>query len=287
MTRRFLVPLDGSGEDESILAEARRVLPSDGEIHLLHVVPPFAPPVGMEPTHRLGFEEKAGAYLDEVRRRMPLVKGLNVLRNGRAAEGIIQVSLELNIDVIAMCTRARRGLSHLLLGSVAEEVVRKSWLPVLLARPGAPPPERELRRILVPLDGTGASEEILRTVAPLAARTGAEVLLLHVAPRVPDPAPQWAFPGPLRLLETPLGRLEGLADGLERDCVVAEPVMAYGDPKEEIPRQAAALAADWVAMTTHCRTGLEKAIVGSVAQSVLRAIDRPVLLARPVARRHP
>lgn len=282
MPRRFLVPLDSSGTDESILAEARRVLPPDGEIHLLHVVPSFAPPVGMAPTHRLELEERAAAYLDGVRSRMSQVKGVNLVRAGDPADGILQVSLELNIDLIAMSTHARKGAARWVLGSVAESVVRKSWLPVLLARPGAPPPSRDLRRILVPVDQLGSSEKILKTVKPIALRTDAEVVLLHVRTPVPDPAPLWAIPAPSHVSATQTRRLDALTDELEEGGVSAWALFKTGDPMEEIVRQVDALRPDWVAMTTHCRAGLEKAVVGSVAEGVLQRVSCPVLLSRPL-----
>jgi nucleotide-binding universal stress UspA family protein len=287
MTRKILVPLDGSADAERAVGEAARLVPRGGEIHFLHVVPLPTPPVGMEPTRLLGLPDQALPYLEDVRRRLvPEAPGLDVVRTGDAAEAILQVALEMNIDLLAMSTHARRGAARWLLGSVAEAVVRRTQLPVVLVPPGAQEPRAVLRRILVPLDGSTHSRAILETVKLLAASTGAEVVVLHVKPKVPDPAPQWAVREPLAIRREPMHRLQEVADQLEEyEKVVAWPAAACGDPVEEILKHARTLEADLIAMTTHARAGLERAVVGSVAEGVLRGADRAVLVQKPLDRR--
>lgn len=100
--RRLLVPLDGSGNDEAVLFEARRIAPPGGGLHLLHVVPSVTPPVGMDPTRLFRLHEQALEYLE--------------------------------VDVIAMTTHGRTGLDHAVVGSVAESVLRDTDRPVILQK---------------------------------------------------------------------------------------------------------------------------------------------------------
>ncbi|HXX92441.1 MAG TPA: universal stress protein [Planctomycetota bacterium] len=280
MAYKILVPLDGSPEAESILPEALRLAPPDGEVHLLHVVPLPTPPTG-EPTRMLGLPEKAEPYLESVRRNHSAMPGLDLVRSGPPADAILQVALEMNIDLVAMTTHARRGLGRWYLGSVAESVVRRTELPVLLKRPGQTAAISPLRRILVPLDGSERSASILDTVKPLAARSKAELVLLHVAPRVLDPAPQWAMKGPISPGGLPENRYQALADELELENLNAWPVMAEGEAAHEILSRARELNVDLVAMATHGRTGFMRTLFGSVTSEVLQKIDRPILLIRP------
>ncbi len=187
MTHRVLVPLDGSAFDEAILPQARRIAGPGGEIHLLHVIPSFTPPVGTVPARVMALPEEAVRYLEQVRLRLPGSTGTEIVRSGDPADRILQVALEINIDLIAMCTHARRPVTRWLLGSVAENVVLKSSLPVFLVPPGCAAPRDGLRRILVPISGLDSSRTILDTVKPLASASRAEVVLLRVVPDMHDP----------------------------------------------------------------------------------------------------
>ena len=280
MMRKILVPLDGSEQAEAILPEARRLAPADGEIHLLHVTPLPTPPTG-EPTRMLGLHEMALPYLEKARRLLPDSRGLDLIRSGPPADAILQVALEMNIDLIAMTTHARKGLGRWALGSVAEAVVRRTELPVLLKRPEVAARSSPLKRILVPLDGSERSAAILETARPLAEAARAELVLLHVTPRVLDPAPQWAMKGAPSPGDGPARKYQELADRLEEGDLSAWPLMAEGDAAEEIVSRAKELDVDLIAMATHGRTGLMRALFGSVTQAVLRKADRPVILIRP------
>jgi nucleotide-binding universal stress UspA family protein len=280
MAQKILVPLDGSPEAESILPEAVRLAPPDGEIHLVHVTPLPTPPTG-EPTRMLGLPEMARPYLEKVREQYSAMPGLDLVRSGPPADAILQVALEMNIDLVAMSTHARRGLGRWYLGSVAESVVRRSELPVLLKPPHVAASVSPLRRILVPLDGSERSGAILDVVKPIAARTRAEIILLHVATRVLDPAPQWAMKGAISPGESTGSRYQEMADGLEDLDLRAWPVMAEGDAAAEILSRAKELNVDLIAMATHGRTGLMRTLFGSVTAEVLMRSDRPVLLIRP------
>ncbi len=155
---RILVPNDFSETSDAALAYARALAARFGaSLHLLHV---FADPYA------------SGAYAPEVYAPLPPEVREHALRDleerlrerladgvPRASEGtativtgltatkIVQHAAEQEIDLIVMGTHGRRGVAHLLLGSVAEHVVRTAGCPVLTVRnaPVRRQPERQER----------------------------------------------------------------------------------------------------------------------------------------------
>jgi nucleotide-binding universal stress UspA family protein len=274
MFDRILVPVDTTVESESVLAEVRRITPAGGEVILLHVIPDRAPGT-------IATVEGAQAYLERIAATFQASRARVFVDAGDPADRIVRVSLALNVNLIAMATHARRGLARMLLGSVAERVVRESALPVLLVRPGTFTPSRPVSRVLIPLDGSARSERMIDEVRVLAAGMKSEAVLIHVLP--PEPAAPLevaAEPAEPVTLTDPRRRYEEIADRLEKAGVPAWPVVTRGDAVAAILDQAKSLDVDLIAMATHGRTGLERALVGSVAEGVLRGADRPVLLLR-------
>ena len=272
--RRILVALDGSAESEQILEEADRIAPAGAAFDLLHVIPI---PNRAIPGVGLNLEDLAAIYLESVAERFPDRQVRTFVWRGTPEEEIPKAAVSLEADFLALTTHARRGVSHLLMGSVAEVVVRDAPVPVLLTRPGLKPPAQPLERILVPFDGTEGSGEIFDIVRTLAAGREPEVLLLEVmTPFVADlstlgvPAPT---PDPAPALEEQVRRLRNL--GLHASAVVA-----YGDPAAQILLQARKFHVDLIAMATSGRKGLSRLLLGSVAESVVRRMDRPIVLHR-------
>lgn len=282
MTCRILVPLDGSTAAEAAIPEAERVAAGTAEVHFLHVVPSLPLVLGASAESMRECHDEALAYLDTLRRSFPRVVGPDLIRTGDAADAILQVALEVEIDLIAMTTHARKGLAQWLLGGVAETVVRRAQLPVLLIRPGLPAPNPVLRRILVPLDGSEESFAILVEAKRMALRTGAEVVLLHVTERTFAPLLEGGLRPAGGDREDPKQKLLAVADRLGESDLIYWQVIGEGDPAEEILNHARNLDADVIAMTTHARIGRDRAMFGSVAQEVLNRAERPVLLQGPM-----
>ena len=150
----------------------------------------------------------------------------------------------------------------------------------------AAPASRPARRdsgptILVPLDGSPGSESVLSTVGELAQAQAARVRLLRVAPEAEaveagDRIISYADQETSRVELETLAYLKHVAlalPGIEVDCVVG-----FGDAAEEIIKEAQAARADLIAMATHRRRGLDRALKGSVAETVERASAIPVVL---------
>ncbi len=138
---RVLVPLDLSPLSEQAVSLVTETLgPADFQVHLLHVVEPLAHR-NVAPHEVISVvEPKAQRHLREV--AQPLLEhGFRVtteVRSGKPSEVIAQVARELQADLIAMTTHGRSGWHRVLLGSVAEQLIRTSPVPLLLIRPVAP-----------------------------------------------------------------------------------------------------------------------------------------------------
>ena len=109
------------------------------------------------------------------------------------------------------------------------------------------------------------------------------IVVLHVVPPInPQRAARINEPAAYRALERGYARawqyLERLQKRLERRGRTAQTVVRSGRPAEEIVACARAERVDLIAMSTHGRSGLQRALLGSVAQAVLRSTRLPVLL---------
>jgi len=135
---KILVPIDFSENSESALEVARSLAQAFGAaLHLVHVYPAtayVAPPLVPGPVLVGQFRDQSQKafddYLARVRREAgPGVQG--TLLEGVPHAEILQLARESGCDLIVMGTHGRTGLEHLLMGSVAERVLRTASVPVL------------------------------------------------------------------------------------------------------------------------------------------------------------
>lgn len=281
MTCRILVALDGTETAEAVLGDVERVATGGASVHFLYVVPKLPMNVDTTSAGVLAGHDRALSYLSRLRERFPDIRGLDVIRAGDAAEVILQVGREFDIDVMALGTEVRTGLAQDLLGSVAERVVRQAVCPVLLRRPGSDPFPRTLRRILVPLDGSVESLAILPAVKSMALRTRAEVVFLQLSEQVLAPTSRSDISAAVRVEADPKERLLRLTDTLARCDLVYWQTVGGGDAVEEILEHGKTLEADLIAMSTQAGGELDTTLVGGVAMAIVGRTDRAVLLQRP------
>ncbi|MBI4611685.1 MAG: universal stress protein [Candidatus Rokubacteria bacterium] len=142
---------------------------------------------------------------------------------------------------------------------------------------------QKIPKILVALDGSPGSEAVLPTVAELARAKGAKVCLLHVAPVVDAVIMDgrviaYSDQETDRVAQEVLAYLKNVAAQLPG--VGVELVVHFGDPAEEIAREAESGGADLIALATHHWTGVRRLLKGSVAEKVERTTAVPVLLVR-------
>jgi nucleotide-binding universal stress UspA family protein len=144
MFKKILVPVDFSQYGDEILRYAREMAQKfDASIDLIHVVPNmdyFTPYESFMAAENIvaiqkGIEGEVEKDLDEVAKKLPGITVKKVIRNGVAFVEILDYVRSEGIDLIIMGTRGRGGLEHIIIGSVAEKVLRKSPCPVLAIRP--------------------------------------------------------------------------------------------------------------------------------------------------------
>ena len=281
--QRILVPLDGSALSEAIIPVAEALVRDyEAELILVRAVRPRGSDV-LEPETEMAKE--AEAYLSRKAKELQ-ARGLAGVRwsvwYGRPEQAIADAAAKDRVDLVAMTTHGRGGLGRLLLGSVAESLVRQSPAPVLLIR-GLPSwRPGEIRRILVALDGSEVSEAILPVVERLAGPFDFAIDLLHVVEPMPSPAMAEVS---TRLEEsTELRRadseeyLSKVAGALEAKGLRVRQAVRVGLAVDKIQEYAREEGIGLIAMTTHGRTGLGRLFFGSVAERVVRTAPVPVLL---------
>ncbi len=194
-------------------------------------------------------------------------------------EAIVEYAEDLDIDLVVAGTHGRRGLQRLLIGSVAEEVLRTAPCPVLTVRTGDDTaPAWGVRNILVPTDFSDASLEALRHAKELALTYGAQITLLHAVEEVVYPSAYGVepanLPGPqvIDRVEDSLADLARTEIGYEHVVVQAN----VGYAPSTILDYAETNEVDLVVIATHGRTGLERMLLGSVAERVVRRSPAPV-----------
>ena len=141
-----------------------------------------------------------------------------------------------------------------------------------------------IKTILAPIAFDQPGQDSLDYAVRLAARLGASVCAVHVYT-----IPVYGFPDGVvvtapelaaRLSEAAQAHLDAAVDAQKRHGVKLTSVLVTGNPWEEIVEVARARKADLIVMGTHGRHGLPRAIMGSVAERVLRTSEIPVLTVR-------
>jgi nucleotide-binding universal stress UspA family protein len=206
-------------------------------------------------------------------------------RPGAPASAIVSAAEGWPDTLIAMATHGRGGVQRWALGSIADQVLHTTTLPLLLVR--APQPAPALRRILVPLDGSALAQRALPLALELAMRAQAELLLLQVVAASID---EFMRAAPVAddvrstLYDQALQAFGALEGELAQQQVQLTTAIALGPTAQVIAEEASRRNVDLIVMATHSYSGLQRWRLGSVADSLLQASTTPLLLVR--AREH-
>ena len=297
MYRNILVTLDGTPFAEHALPPAAFLARRAGAT--LHVAEVFVPEQG-EATAGADYRvrDTEVAYLGSVTRRLKDATGLAAV--GHMLDGSIADALERHItdigaDLVVLATHARGTLAKLWFGSLAEELMRRLAVPLLLVRPtpSAPPDLRAagaLHRVLIPLDGSSFSESILKHALRLVEALSARCELLRVVEPIPSSTIDGAgmvvaVDDTLVLAEIKAGaeaHLERIAAPLrERGLSVVTRTVVHPSPTTAIADLAHADHCDVIALATHARHGLAKLFLGNSADDLVRGVGPAVLVFHP------
>ena len=288
---RILVPVDGSELAEDALPLAMSLAARAGAaLRLVHVRDRLHPiyidglPVVDESLHPLpDLHERT--YLSRLRDRLEASDGVKVeavILEGRIARTLAHHAKQVECVLIVMTTHGYGGLERFWLGSVADRLVRLSEVPLLLHKPSPTPEHGEgfaCERILVLLDGSERAEKILGCVEWIAKTMGATVQLREVVEPARDSHDGDGAP----VSHAEAQRyLREIADRLATSGVQASThIEQHGEPASAILDHAREAGADLIALTTRGRGGVQRMLLGSVSDKVLRGTEVPLLLFRP------
>lgn len=292
--RRILYPTDFSETAKQALNHALFLAEQfEAELHMLHAVilheaDPSDPAHRFpEPSDILGhlFEiaDTEMAQIVEANKAKTFSLKETKIRGYAAGQVILEYASENNIDLIVMGTHGRRGPARMFLGSVAEEVVRHADCPVLTLRKSEEPRRGEaMERILVPVDFSEHAQEALSYAREIAALYGCRLQLLHAIEEPVYPyfyAPMGGFSVAKQLEELREKTDEALDRLLEETPGPQVPCDKYvvtGRPAMEIARFATEKDSDMIVIATHGLSGLERLLLGSTAEHVVRLAPCPV-----------
>jgi nucleotide-binding universal stress UspA family protein len=298
MLTRILVSLDGTSFSEQALPWAVSIAKRSGAaIHLatVEVPPPLAfPDVNfLEP-----LSDAELAYLDGVAERLRGVGVVDVavsVLTGNAPEALEEHRRHIEADLTVMATHGRGPLARSWLGSVADHFARSTAAPVLMIRPaeaeGAIDLESlpELQRIVLTLDGSALSESAVEPTMSLARIFGAATTLVRVI-EYPNRTESVYLPDMIEAVEERLeesrrathDELRRMAAQLSENSggLVDEEARVVIHAAEGILDISQERDADLIAMASHGRGGVTRAVLGSVTDKVLRGSNRPVLIVR-------
>ncbi|MEP0548882.1 MAG: universal stress protein [Rhodothermales bacterium] len=297
--RTVVAGLDFSEGSEAALVRAADLAERlHARLHLVHAASIFNLDLGSlpqpeEPTDVLEARTRAFAEAalggDEA---LDVIGPEVVVRRGEvAAEVLLDYVREVGADLVVVGTHGRRGVRHLLAGSVAEEVVRLAPCPVLTvpnaAVRTAPGPDAP---VLVPVDFAASNRNAVGAAKRTAALFEAPVELVHVVEETgPYPVfyPEAFGVSPGVAEATFIERAERHLRAFDAE-VGGDPAAAFhicvGRPHREIIELAEERGAGLVVMATHGLTGLEHALVGSVTERTIRSAPCPVLSMRHLER---
>jgi nucleotide-binding universal stress UspA family protein len=220
-------------------------------------------------------ERHARAALERQAEGLTYPYELVVERRSSPLDGILDMIRSREPDLTILGTHGREGLAHLMVGSVAEDVVQRSLGPILCVPPRAIEAAGPYRRILVPTDFSEASRGAFPIAAFLARKFAAEVVALHVV----SPARL----GTLEPLPPDLGA--GTEETLREffrehfDGLDVLPSVRTGHVWERIAHGALSLSNGLVVMSTRGHDSFSDRILGSNTERVIRHAPCPVLVA--------
>lgn len=279
---RILFPTDGS----DCAAQARRhaahlAVQFEAELHVIHVCDRE-----VEPSDVVEIEEanvltefhgvdRGDEILVPEPRRLERSVGFR-----SAAEGIVTYAVEHDVHLIVLGTHGRRGIRRLVLGSVAEEVVRQAPQPVLTVGRGAVGPDGIAGgRMIVPVDFSKHQDRLLAHAREIALVYGMDVTLFHVLPSgtMPELDDVLLPDAPTNGSEQEArNALRAEAESFQQNGIDVSVRVETGHPARRTLEVADDMGAGFITIATHGRTGVQRILLGSVSEKVIRQAPCPV-----------
>lgn len=279
MYDRILLPVDEAAVESSLLYHAAELANwDDAAVELLYVADTTKDSVTVADGNVVDAlvqegEEvvaEAGRLLDSLG-----VEYTTSVEQGTPAKTITDYADREGHDLIAMPTHGREGLSRYLLGSVTGKVVRLASIPVLTAPIDEDGFEFPYGGILLPTDGSDTALRAARHGLDFAAELGADVHVVSVTDGSLLASAGDAVGGGEGAAQAAIDEVLEAADSRGVDDVATH--ARTGDPDEEILACVDAEELDAVVMGATGRDGIDRVLLGSVAEKTVRQADVPVI----------
>jgi nucleotide-binding universal stress UspA family protein len=301
MYRSLLVPLDRSLFAEQALPLALNIARRAGArldlvaVHALYALEdPHAGWCAFDHDGDAECKRQEQHYLDASAKRVTAVapvpvtaevlSGSNVLQE-TVAESLLERARVSKTDLIVMATHGRAPLSRIALGSVADELIHRATVPILLVRPSEATPDflREpvLDNILIPLDGSPLAQPALGPALDLACLMQARCTLLRVVE--PHSTHHEGANGLPEKAEAEIYLRRIAARLREHGLQVRTRLVAARHVAEAILEEAEVQESNVIALATHGRSRIHRLLLGSVADKLVRLAACPLLVYRPTS----
>lgn len=298
--RTILCPVDFSPPSQHAFQYAMSLARQyDASLHLLHAVPPVTheavDPGSLTRNGILTHEEEMERQL-QIRLAVLRHEGLRAtgaVLKGKVEDVLKREAQRPRIDLVVMGTHGYRGIKRWMLGSVTEQLLRHLDKPLLIitSKSNARMTLPNLKRVLITTDFSEGTQDAIRYGFSLAEEYQAEVALLHVVPQLPDSWQrlnyQLASKDIAKMTAQAKRALEELVPEEARLwCTVAAEVR-HGAPHQEIIHFIQSWAPDLLVMNIHGASFMDRAILGTTAERVIRPAACPVLAVPPLSQRSP
>ncbi len=289
--RKILVPTDFSETARAAVDQALILaVKYDAELMVLHARLLFEddPAELPEKLSSLKKEEQdiEKSIMDRVKKcteksTHPKIKH-EIIRGYSAPSAILGYINSNDFDLVVIGTHGRTGLEHILIGSVAEKVVRYARCPVLTVR-SKDYVKKEFNKILVPFDFNEPAIVALKTAAEIMDDPHGEVHLLYAVEQDIHPAfYAWGMKSIFEVIPDLVQKVEARMDEsikkideLKGRKIVK--VVREGKPHKQISAYADEIRPDALVIGTHGLVGLERFLLGSTTERVIRSVPFPVL----------
>ena len=295
MYTRMLIPLDGSQVAEQVLPYARCLAKAlKIPVELLEIVDIETLRLLANPERGRYLDtllsekmESSKSYLEAIALSFQETQVTCVVEKGKAEEVVIERAATDKDTLIVMATHGRSGIQRWVLGSVADKVLHGSTNHLFLIRANDQAKaggEAPLKKVIVPLDGSPLAETVLPYVVDLAKKMRLEVVLVRAYALPTSTADEY---------QTYTDELIGLIEAEARDYLAEKikeakakglenvsSVVNVGYGAEEIITLARNTPDNFIAMSTHGRSGVKRFVLGSVTDRVVRHSGDPVLIIR-------
>ena len=289
--KKILVPTDFSEAAKAALDQALFLTAKYGaELMILHARLMFEDDPSELPDKLTSIKKEEldieHALMERLKKRTIRHSHLNIkheiIRGYSAPSAILGYINNHDFDLVVIGTHGRTGLEHILIGSVTEKVVRYARCPVLTVHSQEYVKE-EFNKILVPFDFSDHSILALRTAAEMIDGQKGEIHLLYAVEQEVHPALYaWGMKSALEAIPDLVEKVELRMD--ENIAAISElkgkkmvKVVREGKPHKEISAYADDIKPDIVVIGTHGLVGLERLLLGSTTERVIRSIKQPVL----------